>query len=151
MTELTAAVKLKEGDHLLLKGMPKGKRIWWKPWQRKPDANGTYVVTRTMGGHRVKVSIERDVTTFVWRCEEPVGSVCRIRCECEMNVPDPNDEEICTWCESRVVQVDYCNLITWFEEGGTGEEQYGGAPLVLLDAEIEAVWEGDYYTWKVKP
>lgn len=110
----------------------------------------TAIDART-GGHRVKVTIERDVTTYSWRCEEPKTAPCHLYCECEMNAPDPNEQGICTWCEKLVKQSESCNLVTWFEEGGTGEEQYGGEPLVLLDAEFDAVWEGDYYTWKVKP
>lgn len=102
-------------------------------------------------GHHVKATLERDVVTFKWICAEPAEAQCHLYCKCEETAPQPGEDGICERCETPIRQLDYCNLVTWFEEGGTAEEQYGGDPLVVLNAEIEAVWEGDYYTWKVKP
>jgi hypothetical protein len=55
----------------------------------------------------------------------------------------------CERCETPI-KSGACNLVTWFEEGGTAEEQYDDEPRVLLDAEIEGVWDYDHWNWKFR-
>jgi hypothetical protein len=105
-----------------------------------------------MSGHHIRVVIEHDCTIYRWRCEEPLEASCHVYCNC-MDTRPVESETLtgtCSRCLGPIETSHECNFVTWFEEGGTGEEQYGGEPLTLLDAEIEPVWNGDYYEWKVK-
>lgn len=94
-----------------------------------------------MSGHRIGLTIGgfTDIDAAFY-CSEPDTADCRNVCE------KPECEEGCvdyTAHRPGWTPVDYCNLVTWWTEGGTWCELYAGPLTEVRSGEIVPVRSSD--------
>jgi hypothetical protein len=98
--------------------------------------------TAVVGGHTLKVVLDRDTVCLSVVCHEVDGTHCRRTC-------DEGCEDICDDPDKHIKPVDYCVAAEWIALDNNMAECYAGNDeLPLHDGmSINLDWTGDCYEW----
>ncbi len=112
-----------------------------------------------MSGHRIEWRHDRDVVVATFHCDEDTAAWadCRVTCaeDCEQwPAPDAGnrthevlDDAGHPLGKHAMQHTDYCNYVTWMDEGSAEELHLGGDEPVR-DGAVEFEWNGDGYEWR---